>query len=66
MHMNPKDAREFGVRDRDRVFVAPVVEAAVDPDCEPHHTLFGNVLIRVDDSFVLDFISISMKRTLPV
>lgn len=55
IHMNSRDAREFGVRDRQRVFVAPVVEGELDPGCEPRHTIFANVLIRVDESFVLDF-----------
>ncbi|MFQ5866001.1 MAG: phosphate propanoyltransferase [bacterium] len=55
IHMDPRTAGEFGVRDRDRVFVAPAVNGAIDPNCEPRITIFGNVLIRVDDSFVLDF-----------
>ncbi|MFQ5638818.1 MAG: phosphate propanoyltransferase [bacterium] len=55
IHMNPRDALEFGVHDRDRVFVAPVAEKALDPNSEPRHTIWGNVLIRVDDTFVLDF-----------
>lgn len=55
IHMSPADARRFGVRDRERVFVAPVVNDAIDPGNEPRHVIFANVLIRVDDSFVLDF-----------
>lgn len=55
IHMSPADARRLGVRDRERVFVAPVVNDAIDPGCEPRHMIFANVLIRVDDSFVLDF-----------
>ncbi len=55
IHMSPADARRFGVRDRERVFVAPVVKDAIDPGNEPRHVIFANVLIRVDDSFVLDF-----------
>ena len=55
IHMSPRDAREFGVRDRQRVFVAPLRETALDPGCEPRTVIFGNVLIRVDESFVLDF-----------
>ncbi len=55
IHMSPRDAREFGVRDRDRVFVAPAEQGALAPGSEPRSLIFGNVLIRVDDSFVLDF-----------
>jgi len=55
IHMSPRDARNFGVRDRERVFVAPVQKDAIDPGCEPRTIIFGNVLIRVDESFVLDF-----------
>jgi putative phosphotransacetylase len=55
IHMDPRTAREFGVRDRDRVFVAPASNGAMDPGCEPRTTILGNVLIRVDESFVLDF-----------
>jgi len=55
IHMSPRDASEFGVRDRERVFVAPVQAGPVDPGCEPRTLIFANVLIRVDESFVLDF-----------
>ncbi|MFQ5708700.1 MAG: phosphate propanoyltransferase [bacterium] len=55
IHMNPRTAREFSVQDRDRVFVAPATNGAIDPGCEPRTTILGNVLIRVDESFVLDF-----------
>lgn len=55
IHMSPQEAHEFGVKDRDRVFVAPVENAALDPGCEPRSVIFGNVLIRVDPTFVLDF-----------
>jgi len=55
IHMSPREAHEFGVQDRQRVFVAPVENAALDPGCEPRSIIFGNVLIRVDPTFVLDF-----------
>ncbi len=55
IHMSPREAAEFGVADRERVFVAPVETAALDPGCEPRSVIFGNVLIRVDPTFVLDF-----------
>jgi len=55
IHMSPADARRLGVRDRERVFVAPIATDAMDPGCEPRHVIFANVLIRVDESFVLDF-----------
>ncbi len=55
IHMSPREARLFGVRDRQRVFVAPFSEKSFDPRDEPRTTIFGNVLIRVDPTFVLDF-----------
>lgn len=55
IHMNPRTAGEFGVKDRERVFVAPVTNDAINPGSEPRSIIFGNVLIRVDESFVLDF-----------
>lgn len=55
IHMNPGDAQRFAVKDRDRVFVAPLPEPTVDPGCEPRSIIFANVLIRVDETFVLDF-----------
>lgn len=55
IHMSPEEARQFGVKDQDRVFVAPVESNTIDPDCEPRTTIFCNVLIRVDETFVLDF-----------
>lgn len=55
IHMDPRTAREYGVRDQDRVFVAPMVNETIEPGCEPRTTIFGNVLIRVDESFVLDY-----------
>ncbi|MFQ5604833.1 MAG: phosphate propanoyltransferase [bacterium] len=54
IHMSPRDAREFGVRDRERVFIAPAASANLQPGDEPRTAIFGNVLIRVDDRFVLD------------
>jgi putative phosphotransacetylase len=55
IHMSPRDAREFGVRDRQRVFVAPSSDKALHPGCEARSVIFANVLIRVDETFVLDF-----------
>ncbi len=55
IHMSPSDARAFRVRDRARVFVAPVEQHAIDPKNEARTIIFANVLIRVDESFVLDF-----------
>ncbi len=55
IHMSPREAAEHGVRDRERVFVAPVEKDALDPGSEPRTVIFGNVLIRVDETFVLDF-----------
>lgn len=55
IHMSPRDAALFGVRDRERVFVAPANTHSLNPGDEPRTVIFGNVLIRVDATFVLDF-----------
>ncbi len=55
IHMSPREAAEFGVRDRERVFVAPIEADSLNPQSEPRSIIFGNVLIRVDPTFVLDF-----------
>jgi putative phosphotransacetylase len=56
IHMSPADARAFGVKDRDRVVVAPA-NAPAKPGItsETRALIFDNVLIRVHESFVLDF-----------
>lgn len=54
IHMTPADAKNFGVKDRDRVVVAPVPKM-LPPNSEDRAVIFDNVLIRVDESFVLDF-----------
>jgi len=54
VHMSPDDARRFGVKDRDRVVLAPVGKES-SPESEDRSVIFDNVLIRVDESFVLDF-----------
>lgn len=54
IHMSPADAKNFGVKDRERVIVAPVLKTAVT-NSEARTVIFDNVLIRVDESFVLDF-----------
>jgi putative phosphotransacetylase len=54
IHMTPADAKNFGVKDRDRVVVAPVAKM-LPPNSEDRTVIFDNVLIRIDASFVLDF-----------
>lgn len=54
IHMSPAEAKNFGVKDRDRVVVAPVAKAPT-PNSEARTVIFDNVLIRVHESFVLDF-----------
>jgi putative phosphotransacetylase len=54
IHMSPADAKNFGVKDRDRVVVAPVPKMPA-PNSEDRTVIFDNVLIRVHESFVLDF-----------
>jgi len=46
IHMHPKDAEEFGVKDKDMVKVKVEGERGL---------VFENVLIRVNDSFALEF-----------
>jgi len=54
IHMSPAEAKNFGVKDRDRVVVAPVTKMA-SPNSETRTVIFDNVLIRVHENFVLDF-----------
>jgi putative phosphotransacetylase len=54
IHMAPADAKNFGVKDRERVVVAPMPKM-LPPNSEDRTVIFDNVLIRVDESFVLDF-----------
>ncbi|MDZ7290961.1 MAG: phosphate propanoyltransferase [candidate division KSB1 bacterium] len=54
IHMSPADAKKFGVKDRDRVIVAPIGQV-FPPNSEDRTVIFDNVLIRVHESFVLDF-----------
>jgi len=55
IHMSPREAADFGVKDRERVFVAPLEMSQLNSGREPRSIIFGNVLIRVDPTFVLDF-----------
>jgi putative phosphotransacetylase len=54
IHMSPADAKNFGVKDRDRVVVAPLAKM-LTPNSEDRTVIFDNVLIRVHENFVLDF-----------
>lgn len=57
IHMSPEDAKAFGVKDRDRVIVAPMVvpTGGSARQTEDRTVIFDNVLIRVHESFILDF-----------
>jgi putative phosphotransacetylase len=46
LHVHPKDAERLGVKDMDRI----AVKAS-----GPRTTVFGNVLVRVNDQFAMDF-----------
>jgi len=54
IHLSPADAKNFGVKDRDRVVVAPVAKM-LRTNSEDRTVIFDNVLIRIHESFVLDF-----------
>jgi len=54
IHTSPVDAKNFGVKDRDRVVIAPIAKM-LPPNSEDRTVIFDNVLIRVHESFVLDF-----------
>ncbi len=54
IHMSPEDAKKFGVKDRDRVIVAPLPQTP-PAGSEARTVIFDNVLIRVHETFVLDF-----------
>ncbi len=54
VHMNPGDAKKFGVKDRNRVIVAPLPQT-LPAGSEARTVIFDNVLIRVHETFVLDF-----------
>jgi len=55
IHMDPATAREYGVQNGDRVFVAPARTQDSSAKDEARTVIWGNVLIRVHESFVLDF-----------
>lgn len=56
IHMSPADAKTFGAKDRDRVIVAPVASTgSAGLPSEDRTLIFDNVLVRVHESFVLDF-----------
>jgi len=51
IHINPADAAELGVKDKDTVFVAPAHEKG--DKMESRLCIMGNVLIRVHEDFLL-------------
>ena len=55
IHMSPADAKLFGVFDGARVIVAPSRPAQFSTRNEPRSLIFDNVLIRINERFVLDF-----------
>jgi putative phosphotransacetylase len=54
VHMTPADARAYDVIDKEVVFMA-VATPAGDVPSAPRTTIFGDVLIRVDENYRLDF-----------
>jgi len=55
IHMTPTDAREFGVADKESVWVAVQPPNRSNSRSAGRSVIFGDVLIRVDPSFKLDF-----------
>lgn len=55
IHMSPADAKTFGVFDGARVVVAAARSPQFSTKNEPRAVMFDNVLIRVNERFVLDF-----------
>ncbi len=52
IHISPDDAKEIGVKDQDTVFVSPVAVSG-DP-AESRMCIFSNVLVRVNETFVIE------------
>ena len=55
IHMTPVDAKKFGVMDRQRVWAAVKSPNMSKVRSESRSVIFGDVLVRVDPSFRLDF-----------
>lgn len=55
VHMTARDAREYDVVDKEIVFLALAAPIPEGIRSEPRTIIFGDVLIRVDESFRLDF-----------
>ncbi len=55
VHMTPKDARDYNVVDKEIVFMALSAPTPTNVRSMPRTIIFGDVLIRVDESFRLDF-----------
>jgi putative phosphotransacetylase len=51
IHISPQEAEQIGVQDQEIVFVAPLTETG-DP-AQSRVVIFGNVLVRVKDTYVL-------------
>ncbi len=55
VHMTPADTRDYQVVDKEIVFLAMTGTALGQGKSAPRTTIFGDVLIRVHESFQLDF-----------
>ncbi len=55
VHMTPADAREYQVVDKEIVFMALSPKGTSPARSAPRTVIFGDVLIRVQESFQLDF-----------
>lgn len=56
IHMTPADAREYGVMDKDIVWVTISNEGkGIDAESSNRSTIFGDVIIRINPEYKLDF-----------
>ena len=55
IHMTPTDAREFGVSEKELVWVAVKPPNRSSSRSEGRGLIFGDVLVRIDTSYKLDF-----------
>jgi putative phosphotransacetylase len=55
VHMTPADARDFQVVDKEIVFMALAAPGSAKVKSAPRTVIFGDVLIRIHESFQLDF-----------
>ncbi|MFH1735771.1 MAG: phosphate propanoyltransferase [bacterium] len=55
VHMTPKDARDYNVVDGEIVFMAISAPVVGNVRSAPRTVIFGDVLVRVDENYRLDF-----------